>query len=85
MERVTDTSLSGLDRLRADPLRRLGLREASDDTGVHRTSLPPLDAAGRAQANKGLRSYAAAACLHSPRSSGASSPSSSGLHSSLPS
>ncbi len=48
-------------RLRADPLRRLGLREASDDTGVHRTSLPPLDAAGRAQANKGLRAYAAAA------------------------
>ena len=48
MERVTDTSLSGLDRLRADPLRRLGLRDASDDTGVHRTSLPPLDAAGRA-------------------------------------
>ena len=46
-------------RLRADPLRRLGLREEADETGVHRSSLPALDASGRAVANRGVRGYAA--------------------------
>lgn len=51
---------SWLLRLRPDPLRRLGLREEADDTGVHRTSLPSLDASGRAIAHRGVRGYAAA-------------------------
>lgn len=45
-------------RLRPDPLARLGLREEADETGVHRTSLPALDASGRAVANRGVRGYA---------------------------
>lgn len=52
---------SWITRFRPDPLRRLGLREESDDVGVHRTSLPELDASGKAVANKGLRDYSAAA------------------------
>lgn len=46
-------------RLRPDPLKRLGLREEADDTGVHRSSIPALDASGRAVANRGVRGYAA--------------------------
>lgn len=46
--------------LRADPLRRLGLREESDETGVHRTSMPELDASSKAVANRGVRGYAQA-------------------------
>lgn len=55
-------------RLRPDPLRRLGLREESDATGVHRTSLPELDAPAKAVANKGVRGYAAAAAAGLPES-----------------
>lgn len=46
--------------LRADPLRRLGLREEADETGVHRTSMPEIDASSKAVANKGVRGYAQA-------------------------
>lgn len=46
-------------RLRPDPLKRLGLREEADETGVHRSSMPALDASGRAVANRGVRGYAA--------------------------
>lgn len=46
-------------RLKADPLKRLGLREEADEIGVHRTSMPALDASGKAVANKGVRIYAA--------------------------
>lgn len=46
-------------RLRPDPLRRLGLRAEADEVGVHRTSMPTLDASRRAVANKGVRDYAA--------------------------
>lgn len=53
-------------RLRADPLRRLGLREEPDTTGVHRTSMPELDAASRAVANRGVREYAVAAAAGLP-------------------
>ncbi|WP_290219266.1 GTPase family protein [Corynebacterium atrinae] len=59
---------SWLLRLRPDPLRRLGLREEADDTGVHRTSLPSLEASGRAVANRGVRGYAAAAAEGLPES-----------------
>ncbi|MEJ5928000.1 GTPase [Corynebacterium sp. H128] len=45
-------------RLRPDPLRRLGLQEKSDEVGVHRSSLPPIDASRRAVANRGVREYA---------------------------
>lgn len=45
-------------RLRPDPLKRLGLREDADEAGVHRSSLPALDASGRAVANRGVRGYA---------------------------
>lgn len=48
-------------RFRADPLRRLGLREEADESGVHRSSMPKMSASGRAQANKGVRDYAARA------------------------
>ena len=51
---------SWLLRLRADPLKRLGLREEADDLGVHRSSIPQLDAAGKAVANRGVRGYAQA-------------------------
>ncbi|MDU0478697.1 50S ribosome-binding GTPase [Staphylococcus chromogenes] len=46
-------------RLRPDPLRRLGLREEADDTGVHRSSMPALGASSAAVANQGVRTYAA--------------------------
>lgn len=51
---------SWLLNLRADPLRRLGLREESDATGVHRTSLPELDASSKAVANRGVRDFSQA-------------------------
>lgn len=51
---------SWLLRFRADPLKRLGLREDADETGVHRSSIPQLDASGRAVANRGVRGYAQA-------------------------
>lgn len=51
---------SWLLRLRADPLKRLGLREEADDLGVHRSSIPQLDASGKAVANRGVRGYAQA-------------------------
>ena len=51
---------SWLLRLRPDPLKRLGLTETADETGVHHTSLPELDAAHRAMANTGVRRYASA-------------------------
>ena len=57
---------SWLLRFRPDPLKRLGLREAPDATGVHRTSLPELDTSGRAIANKGVRGYAGAAAAGLP-------------------
>ncbi|AKK02280.1 GTPase family protein [Corynebacterium epidermidicanis] len=46
-------------RLRPDPLRRLGLREEADTSDVHRSSMPTLDAASKAVANRGVREYAA--------------------------
>ena len=49
---------SWLLRFRADPLRRLGLREDGDELGVHRSSLPPLTASDRAVANRSVREYA---------------------------
>lgn len=51
---------SWLLRLKADPLKRLGLREEADEIGVHRSSMPTLDASSKAVANKGVRIYAAA-------------------------
>lgn len=48
-------------RLRADPLRRLGLTEKRDELGVHRTSMPDIQATGKAKANRGVRNYALAA------------------------
>lgn len=50
---------SWVSRFRPDPLRRMGLREEADELGVHRTSLPALDAASTAVANRGVRGYAA--------------------------
>ncbi|WP_235933490.1 GTPase [Corynebacterium qintianiae] len=58
---------SWVSRLRPDPLRRMGLREEADEVGVHRTSLPELDAASRATANQGVRGYAAAAAAGLPQ------------------
>nr|VDG62322.1 GTPase Era [Streptococcus thermophilus] len=57
---------SWITRFRPDPLRRLGLREESDEVGVHRTSMPEVDASGKAVANKGLRDYSAAAAAGLP-------------------
>ena len=51
---------SWITRFKPDPLRRLGLREASDEIGVHRSSMPELDAASKAVANRGVRDYASA-------------------------
>lgn len=51
-------------RLAPDPLRRLHLaigRDGGRDADVHRTSLPPMSAAQRAQAGTAVRSYADAA------------------------
>ncbi|MBO1770646.1 GTPase [Agrococcus sp. TF02-05] len=51
-------------RLAPDPLRRLHLspgRDARRDAEVHRTSLPPMSAAQRAQAGTAVRTYADAA------------------------
>lgn len=50
---------SWITRFKPDPLRRLGLREAPDELGVHRSSMPELDAASKAVANRGVRDYAA--------------------------
>ncbi|WIM68983.1 50S ribosome-binding GTPase [Corynebacterium breve] len=47
-------------RFRPDPLKRLGLREEADELGVHRTSMPELDASSKAIANRGVRGYASA-------------------------
>lgn len=57
---------SWISRFRPDPLRRLGLREEADEVGVHRTSMPELDAASKAVANRGLRDYAADAATGLP-------------------
>ena len=51
---------SWITRFKPDPLRRLGLREAADELGVHRSSMPELDAASKAVANRGVRDYAGA-------------------------
>lgn len=51
-------------RFAPDPLRRLHLafgRDGGRDTEVHRTSMPPMNAAQRAQAGMAVRSYADAA------------------------
>lgn len=52
---------SWVTKFRPDPLKRLGLREAPDEIGVHRTSMPELDAPSKAVANRGVRGYATAA------------------------
>ncbi|WP_254868381.1 GTPase [Corynebacterium sp. Marseille-P4321] len=57
---------SWITRFKPDPLRRLGLREDADEVGVHRTSMPELDAASKAVANRGLRDYAADAAAGLP-------------------
>ncbi|WP_257161929.1 GTPase family protein [Corynebacterium cystitidis] len=51
---------SWITKLRPDPLRRMGLRDEADELGVHRTSLPELDASSKAVANRGVRGYASA-------------------------
>lgn len=48
-------------KLRPDPLRRLGLEDKADTAGVHRSSMPELDAAHKAVANRAVRAYAAQA------------------------
>ena len=51
-------------RLLPDPLRRLHLafgRDGGRDTDMHRTSMPPMSAAQRAQAGTAVRAYADAA------------------------
>lgn len=55
--------VSWVARLRADPLTRLGLgpRRAGTDPAVHRTSLPPPNAAARAQVSIAVREFADAA------------------------
>ncbi|APT93234.1 ABC transporter [Corynebacterium phocae] len=55
-------------RFRPDPLRRFGLKETRDTAGVHRSSLPELDASGKAVSNQAVRAYAthAAAGLPAP-------------------
>ena len=52
---------SWIPRFRADPLKRLGLREEADELGVHRSSIPALDASSRAVANQGVRAFAGTA------------------------
>ncbi|QYH20258.1 50S ribosome-binding GTPase [Corynebacterium aquatimens] len=61
---------SWITRFRPDPLKRLGLREEADTVGVHRTSMPELDAASKAVANRGLREYSAAAAAGLPHAWG---------------
>lgn len=61
---------SWLLRFRADPLRRLGLREDADEIGVHRSSLPQLSASDRAVANQAVRAYAQRASAGLPNSWG---------------
>ena len=51
---------SWITRFRPDPLKRMGVREQSDEVGVHRSSMPELDAASKAVANRGVRDYAEA-------------------------
>ncbi len=55
--------LSWIPRLRADPLRRLGLRPVRRDRDpeVHRTSLPEMSSASRARMSLAVRGYAEAA------------------------
>jgi len=48
-------------RLRPDPLSRLGIGQGRDAEGLERTSLPEPDAAARARASGGVRSFADAA------------------------
>jgi GTPase SAR1 family protein len=52
--------VSWISRLRADPLSRLGLgaRRTSGDPAVHRTSLPPPNAAAKAKASIAVREFA---------------------------
>lgn len=52
--------VSWIARLQADPLNRLGLGAArtGTDPAVHRTSLPPPDAAARAKASIAVREFA---------------------------
>ena len=57
-ERTGWLMTSWITRFKPDPLRRLGLRETPDELGVHRTSMPELDAASKAVANRGVRDYA---------------------------
>lgn len=59
---------SWIPRFRADPLKRLGLREEADELGVHRSSMPALDASSRAVANKGVRTFADTAAQGLPTS-----------------
>ena len=59
---------SWIPRFRADPLKRLGLREEADELGVHRSSMPALDASSRAVANKGVRAFADTAAQGLPTS-----------------
>ena len=51
---------SWITRFRPDPLRRMGVRDDADALGVHRSSLPELDAASKAVSNRGVREYAEA-------------------------
>lgn len=49
---------SWITRFRPDPLKRMGVRDQADEVGVHRSSMPELDAASKAVANRGVRDYA---------------------------
>lgn len=49
---------SWLGRFRADPLKRLGLKEDTDELGVHHSSRPAISASATAVANKAVRGYA---------------------------
>lgn len=57
---------SWITRFRPDPLKRMGVRDQADEVGVHRSSLPELDAASKAVANRGVRGYAEAVAAGLP-------------------
>lgn len=57
---------SWVTRFRPDPLKRMGLREESDQIGVHRSSMPELSAASKAVSNKGVRDYASSVSADLP-------------------
>lgn len=59
--RVGWPPLRWISRLRTDPLRRLGIAQGREANTLERTSLPEPDAATRARASGGVRTFADAA------------------------